>query len=163
MPSKNCFVGVSCFLDSSAEGGRVVHDTSHIIDVMPTFLEVAGAEYPATFDGHDILPCEGLSLMPILTEGTREGHETLCWEHEGNRAVRRGKWKLVSRFPLPWELFDMEADRTELNDLAEAERAIVADLSARYEAWAKRCGVRFWGDFLTERGLPHEQWGKMGK
>ena len=72
------------------------------------------------------------------------GREATYWEHEGNRAVRVGKWKLVSRHPGGWELYDLEADRTELNNLAEKHPQKAAELKAKYESWAKRCGVRPW-------------------
>jgi len=65
----------------------------------------------------------------------------MFWEHEGNAAVRIGKWKLVKRYPRDWELYDMDADRTELHDLAAQQPARVKDMAAQYEAWAERCGV----------------------
>ena len=70
--------------------------------------------------------------------------ETFFWEHEGNRAVREGKWKLVSRHPNAWELYDIEADRTELDDLAARFPVIVQDLAQAYERWAKQCNVEKW-------------------
>ena len=65
----------------------------------------------------------------------------MFWEHEGNAAVRIGQWKLVKRWPRAWELYDMDADRTELHDLAAQHPERVADMAAQYEAWAARCGV----------------------
>ena len=65
----------------------------------------------------------------------------MFWEHEGNAAVRIGKWKLVRDYPKPWELYDMEADRTELTDLATKHPERVREMAAQYEVWAKRCGV----------------------
>ena len=65
----------------------------------------------------------------------------MFWEHEGNAAVRIGKWKLVRNYPRPWELYDMDSDRTELNDLATKHPDRVADMAQQYNAWAKRCGV----------------------
>jgi arylsulfatase len=70
--------------------------------------------------------------------------DVLYFEHEGNKCVRRGKWKLETKFPGDWELYDMEADRTELNDLSAQHPRIVAELSALYDAWAQRCGIRPW-------------------
>ncbi|MGB9624664.1 MAG: hypothetical protein ACPMAQ_07345 [Phycisphaerae bacterium] len=80
----------------------------------------------------------------IVSTGTRKGHDVLYWEHEGNRAVRQGKWKLVSRFPDKWELYDIEADRTELNNVAQRHPEKVSELADLYDAWAKRCGVMPW-------------------
>jgi len=67
-----------------------------------------------------------------------------CWEHEGNRAVREGRWKLVAKHGGPWELYDMETDRTELDDLAENHPVKVADLASKWTAWAGRVGVQPW-------------------
>jgi arylsulfatase len=90
---------------------------------------------------------EGRSLLPVF-RGESLGERTLYWEHEGNRAVRRGKWKLVSkhdpRVSLGWELYDLEADRTEMNNLAPFQPERVRELEGLYEKWAARCGVLPW-------------------
>jgi len=125
-------------------GGRIVHQPGHIIDVMATCLDAAGAAYPKTYRGHDILPLEGRSLLPIFRGGRRQDHPALFWEHEGNRAARQGRWKLVSRHPGGWELYDLEADRTEMHSLAEQHPERVRELSQQYEQWARRCGVVPW-------------------
>lgn len=116
------------------------HHPGQLPDIMATILDITGADYPARFDGNDILPCEGESLQPSFAADNPE-RGPLFWEHEGNAAVRIGKWKLVCKYPGPWELFDMEADRTEMNDLAAQNPERVGDMTARYEDWAKRCGV----------------------
>ncbi len=122
----------------------ITHAPGHVIDIMATCLDIAGAEYPRQHAGQDILPLEGKSLRPILEGTGRAGHAAIYWEHEGNRAVRQGKWKLVSRFPKGWELYDLEADRTELHDLAGDHPEKVKELAALYDAWARRCGVVPW-------------------
>ena len=86
---------------------------------------------------------EGKSLVPAFSNKPIE-REAIYWEHEGNRAVRQSKWKLVSRHPGGWELYDLEADRTELNNLAQRHPEKLAELKAMYESWAKRCGVQPW-------------------
>ncbi len=129
----------------------ITRQPGHIIDVMATCLEVAGAGYPKTYQGRDILPLEGKSLLPVLKGGRRRGHDALFWEHEGNRAVRQGKWKSVSRHPERWELYDLEADRTEMNDLAARHRDRVKSMTAAYEAWARRCGVVPWAELTKGR------------
>lgn len=126
------------------KGGALTREVGHIIDVMATCLDAAGAEYPRTHKGKELTPLEGKSLVPIFRDGRRRGHEAIFWEHEGNRAVRQGKWKLVSAHGGPWELYDLEADRTELNNLAGKHSKKVATLKGLYEAWAKRCGVQPW-------------------
>jgi arylsulfatase len=107
---------------------------------MATVLDVTGASYPASRDGHPVPPCEGTSLRPGLTRG-RIARTPLFWEHEGNAAVRDGRWKLVRRYPGDWELYDMTEDRTEMHDLAARDPDRVRDMSAQYDAWAARCGV----------------------
>jgi len=124
------------------KGGRITDQVGHIIDLMATCIDVAGASYPETFRGRPITPLEGKSLLPIFQGKRREPHAALFWEHEGNRAVRQGKWKLVSAYPGDWELYDLEADRTERHNLAAQYPDKVRALAALYEAWAERCGVR---------------------
>ena len=123
------------------KGGAITNQTGHLIDLIATCLDVAGAEYPKTFNGRQIVPLEGKSLLPIFKGETRKGHEVICWEHEGNRAVRQGKWKLVSRNPEDWELYDLEADRTEMNNLAGSNPEKAKELAALYDAWAKKVGA----------------------
>jgi arylsulfatase len=106
-------------------------------------VDIAAAKYPAEYNGNKITPLEGRSLAPAFNNKLIE-REAIYWEHEGNRAVRKGKWKLVSKHPGGWELYDMEADRTELNNLADANPQKVEELKALYEAWAERCGVQPW-------------------
>ncbi len=132
------------------------HQLTHIIDLMPTCLDIAGADYPKKFNGHEIIPAQGESLYRVLTENVSLSERTLCWEHEGNRAIRRGKWKLVSEFPGSWsgvrsypqqgkwELYDMENDRTELNNLAGQHPDIVKQLENTWNAWAKKSMVLPW-------------------
>ncbi len=117
-------------------------EVGHVIDIMATCLDAAGAEYPRKFDGGDIVPLEGLSLLPVLKGGSRTGHEALFWEHEGNRAVRRGRWKLTAKAGGGWELHDIDTDRTELADLAAERSETVRELESLYAAWAEKCGVR---------------------
>lgn len=128
----------------ASETGKLVREPGQLPDIMATCLDVANAAYPREFKGHEITPFEGRSLAPAFSGGSisREG---LFWEHEGNRAVRAGKWKLVAKGPRgAWELYDMENDRTELNDLAAREPERARDLAARWETWAKRAKVLPW-------------------
>lgn len=117
---------------------------AHLVDLMATCLDVAGVAYPKTYKGKDVTPLEGKSLLPIFGGKQRKGHDAIYWEHEGNRAVREGKWKLVSRFPDQWELYDLEADRTELKDQASAQPARVKRMAGLYDVWAARVGVVPW-------------------
>jgi arylsulfatase len=112
----------------------------HLIDLMATCVDVAGARYPGELDGEKILPMEGLSLLPAFANRPLP-RDFLAWEHEGNRAIREGRWKLVSLANAPWELYDMDSDRVEMNDLAEREPERVKAMAAKWEAWANRTHV----------------------
>ncbi len=118
--------------------GRLEHTPGHLVDLMATALDVADAPPPPRL--------EGLSLAPFLAGKKRAPHEALFWEHEGNRAVRAGDYKLVSRFPGQWELYNLAADRTELNNLVDREPNTAARLEAQYRAWAQRADVVDWAD-----------------
>jgi len=80
----------------------------------------------------------------VFTGADWQRDQPIFWEHEGNRAVRMGDWKLVSRFPDDWELYNMIEDRTELNDRAESERQRVQTMVKLYDGWAERCQVASW-------------------
>jgi arylsulfatase len=131
--------------------GSIHNSPAHIIDLMATCLDVAGVPYPKTYGGHEIQPLEGKSLAPTFHGKKRELHDAIYWEHEGNRAVRQGDWKLVSRFPDRWELFNLKQDRTELRNLAEAEPDRTREMIGMYEAWAKRSNVLPWEQILAHR------------
>ncbi len=120
--------------------GALRHQVAHLIDLMPTFVEVAGAEYPDKCNGHEIQPMAGRSLVPSFGEDAPEPR-TLFWEHEGNRAVRDGDWKLVGSRKGPWELYHMRRDRTELRDLSSARPEKFSALEAKWDAWAEKVGV----------------------
>ena len=123
---------------------QITHQAGHVIDLMATCLDVSGAAYPESHGGKEIVPLEGKSVLPILRGRKRAGHDALFWEHEGNRAVRAGNWKLVSMHPQGWELYDLEADRTELHNLAEKMPNKVKELAGFYQDWAERRGVLSW-------------------
>lgn len=111
----------------------------HVIDIMPTCVEVAGAQYPTESKGNKILPMEGRSLLAAFEN--KPETRTLFWEHENNKAVREGKWKLVEQKAMGWELYDMEMDRTETKNLAATMPEKVKELSAKWSEWAKRANV----------------------
>ena len=120
---------------------------------MATIVDVTGASYPRQFKGQTIHPMEGVSLRPAFVGQRIARPQPIFWEHEGNRAVRSGQWKLVSRYPDGWELYDMPADRVERNDLATRHPDIVKRLAAEWAAWAQRTNVDPWpGPRLTNWG-----------
>jgi arylsulfatase len=121
--------------------GAIEHQPGHLIDILPTFLDAAGARYPA---GGDVPPAEGVSLLPAM-RGRRLRPRPLFWEHEGNRAVRDGRWKAAALDPGgKWELYDMERDRTEMHDLAARHPERTRAMAAQWERWAKRTGALPW-------------------
>lgn len=122
------------------ERGAIRHTPGYLPDIMATLLDVTGLPYPEQWEGRPIAPLEGHSLKPALHAELPE-RPPMFWEHEGNCAVRIGRWKLVRKYPGPWELYDLQADRTELHDLAAQQPERVREMAAQYEAWAQRCGV----------------------
>lgn len=124
--------------------GALLPQLAHLIDLMPTFVELAGATYPAEREGHRVPAMEGRSLAGALTSASTFERAPVFWEHEGNRAMRDGRWKLVAAHGRPWELFDLDVDRTETRDLAALERKRVETMVAAYQVWAERCGVLPW-------------------
>ena len=120
--------------------GQLRRQRGHLIDVMATCVDLAKADYPTELAGKKITPLEGKSLLPAFADGPVV-RDAIYWEHEGNKAILAGKWKLVSKHPGPWELYDYEADRTETNDLVAAEPGTVKELSAKWNAWAERANV----------------------
>lgn len=129
---------------STIQPSQIVHEACHIIDILPTLLDAAGIAQPEEYNGQPISPMEGESFLPLLrgAKWSRQGH--IFWEHEGNRAVRLGRWKLVSKHGGRWELYDMLDDRTELNDLSGKNRPKVGEFAGLYHAWAERVGVLPW-------------------
>jgi len=117
------------------EGGKLTDQLCHVIDIMPTVLDLAGCEYPKTFNGNEVHPVDGKSMVPIYHGRRRRGHDALYWRFAHGKAVRQGKWKLVKMDKNPWELYDMEADPVELHDLAARMPEKVEQLEAMWLKW----------------------------
>ncbi len=126
------------------KGGKSIHKPGHIIDILPTCIAIAGIERKTVF-GKKKLP-DGISLKPLLQEGVVK-RDTLFWEHEGNRAIRIGDWKLVSRgkpikpYTGSWQLFDLKNDRTEIHNVSEQYPGRVNSMAEAWEHWAERSDV----------------------
>ena len=125
----------------TARRGSITDQAGHVIDIMATAVDVAGAEYPADYRRRKITPIEGKSLAPVFRGERREEHRALYWEHFGARAVRQGRWKLVALNNKPWELYDLSEDRTETRNLAGRFPERVERLAALWQKWAERTHV----------------------
>lgn len=124
-----------------------VNEYGHFTDVMATCVDLAHADYPKTYKGHQITPMQGVSLLPNF-KGQRTDRDLTFWEHEANLAVRDGKWKIVTKTvegdkfeEASVKLFDMEADPTEMNDLSDKFPERRARMYEWWKQWANEIGV----------------------
>lgn len=128
-----------------------------IKDIMATCITVSGAAYPKVFNGHKTKSLQGISLLPSFRDEPLKRSKPLFWEHEGNRAIIKGKWKLVSAYPGSWssmmefkenghwELYNIKQDRTEIHNLSDEYPQVVEELSSEWQKWADEIGVRnYW-------------------
>lgn len=122
--------------DGLKDRNKLRHAPGHIIDIAPTCLNAAGLSTKGM---------EGQTLLPVFTRDSPQAR-TLFWEHEGNRAVRQGDYKLVAQHNTPWELYNMRKDRSELHDLTQSMPQKAAELKRLYEAWAHRVGAKPWDE-----------------
>ena len=137
--------------------GKIEKQPGHLIDVMATAVDLSGATYPATFEGHPILPKEGLSLRPAFLGEPLHRVKPIFWEHEGNRAVRSGPWKAVMKLKGEWELYNIEEDRTEQNNLIGINKAVAVLLIQQWNDWAATSFVDPW------TGPARNNWGEEPK
>jgi len=126
-----------------AKKGSFIRTPGHLIDIMTTCVDLAGVKYPEKRRARTLIPMEGTSLLPLFENRPDDyrPHEAIYWEHTENRAVRKGKWKLVSVQKGEWELYDMQADRAETNNLTGKHPEIVGKLARMYKHWAARAMV----------------------
>lgn len=124
----------------------------HIVDLMPTFLEIAGVEYPKTFNDINSNPMVGESFIAKIKNNTWERKSPMFYEWAGFRAVWDCKWKAVSNYPEnKWELYDLTNDRTESKNIAKENPEILEKLNAAYINWAKANNVSEWNDNLASK------------
>ncbi len=132
--------------------GPLYDSPAHLIDLMATAIDLAKTEYPKEFNGKPITAVEGISLSPAFGGKALDRGKPIFFEHEGNRAVRDGKWKLVAKgVKSDWELYDMEQDRTEMNNLVDQKPEIAAKMAEQYETWAKARGIVPFGSWKKEQ------------
>ena len=125
------------------KGGRVCHNVGHVIDLMPTILDAAGATYPAQYIDRDVLSVEGESLFDVIAgQDDWQRDRSLYWEHNDHKAARNADWKIVqTRDSEAWQLYNLAADRTELNDLSDEQPDVLRHMITNWQAWARRVGV----------------------
>ena len=112
-----------------------------ILDLMPTLMEITGASYPQEYQGHNVLPMEGVSLLPIWQGNTLKRERPLFWEYRGSRALRDGDWKMVGERGGPWELYNLAEDRTEMNNLIDQYPDRAAQMMKVFDEQAERIGA----------------------
>ncbi|MCR9291596.1 MAG: arylsulfatase [bacterium] len=122
--------------------GRLCRFPSHIVDIMPTLVELAATDYPTQLGEQQIKPMEGQSLVPALQGSASARSKPIFWEFSGNHAIRDADWKLVAERSKDWELYDLAADRAETHDLASQYPERVQELAKRYDEWASRAGAK---------------------
>jgi arylsulfatase A-like enzyme len=128
--------------DQIKNKGEVSRHPAHVMDIMATCLEVAGATYPDTFDGRAITPTTGRSFLGALLNETTKPHEVIFWEHLGAAALRQGDWKLVRPGQkASWELYNLASDKTEVNNLAETNPEKVKEMALAWEEMAQKQNV----------------------
>ncbi len=122
--------------------GRWSDDIGHLIDIMPTALELAGGKYPSSQNGKPLPKLPGRSMLPIFKDEAFGQRDDLFFHYSSHRAMISGKWKLVSAFNKPWELYQLDIDRTELNDLASELPQKVKEMDAKFRRWWKSVGQK---------------------
>ena len=127
--------------DGIKRRGKLDHQPGHLIDIMATCVDVSGAGYPTKIEDNKIKPLEGASLKPAFSGKSLDRKQPLFWEHEGNRAIRDGDWKLVAKENKPWELYDLKTDRSETHNLAVEKPELAKELAAKWDAYAARANV----------------------
>lgn len=125
--------------------------TGHVMDIMPTLIELSGIQYPKQYNNNPVLKPEGNSLLPALQQSKSLMNRLLFWEHEGAKAVRYGDWKLVKQHQKEWQLFHLKKDPTEQKDVSKNNPKLVRYLIAEHQKWEQRCGVLEWGPDMLQR------------
>lgn len=142
--SSPCIIHYPNAIPKKITGDYITHSYGCFMDIMPTVIDITGAEYPTKYNGNKILPCEGESIMPIIKGGELKRENITFWEHESNKAAREGDWKAVTIGNGEWQLFNIAKDRTEQNNLAAKHPDIVKKLSKLWDEWSVKCNVEKW-------------------
>jgi arylsulfatase len=126
------------------EKSNILNNPMHIIDISATCYDIAGAQYPKEHHDAEITPLEGESFLPALQGRKLDRESPITIEHEGNRGIRIGDWKLVAEWDKPWELYNITDDRTEQSDLIDGEKDRAKSFVKQYYEWAERAEVLPW-------------------
>jgi arylsulfatase len=126
--------------EGKLKSGTVNTSTFQLVNVAPTLYDALGVTYPASLTGNTLEPLVGGSMLPALQSSDTQSSQ-LWWEHIGNGAIIKGKWKLVRQYDWEWELYDLTTDRNELKDLSGANPGVVAELSVEWQKLADQYGV----------------------
>lgn len=135
-----CTPLIAYWPETIKRAGELEHTPGHFIDFMATFVDIGGVDYPSEFNGHEILPMEGRSLKKLF-EGEQVEERIIYFEHEENRGLRDGKWKLSKIKEKDWELYNIENDRNEMSNLADYYPEKVEELVGKWYQWAERTNV----------------------
>jgi arylsulfatase A-like enzyme len=138
--------------DGIKSKGKISRSPVHVTDIVPTVLSLAKTGYPETYKGKKLVPLTGTDIMPLVHGKTQSPNKTMFFEHQGNQAARMGNWKLVRRHNQQWELYNLQEDPTELNNLINKQTEKAEDLKKHFNKWAVQCGVKPWPVRKTNKG-----------
>ena len=128
--------------DGIKKSGQIIEVPIHIVDILPTCLDLADAKYPRIYKKRSIYPMDGVNILKKLSGKYYE--QPIFWEHMGNKAIRCGDWKLVMTHGSRWELYNLREDPTELDDVSNLNVDIVTRLSVMWNKWAQENNVKNW-------------------
>lgn len=123
------------------QAGSISRTTGHMLDIMPTLIDITNIQYPVNFKGREILAMEGESLFPVFLGKSLERRKPIIYEFSGNRFVKDNDWKLVAQVGDVWELYNLRGDRTEMNNLIDKYPERAKNMKKNYDDWAKRVGA----------------------
>jgi arylsulfatase A-like enzyme len=129
---------IACW-PGNIDPGSVSRFPGHFIDIMSTFVDITGTKYPKEFNGGEITPMQGQSLLPAILGKTPKRKKPLFWEWSKGQAVRDGEWKLVRwGMDSEWDLYNLESDPTEKQNMATKYPEKVHELEQKFQEWKSK-------------------------